>query len=118
MKVYNTFLALKDRERVPRKIKKYFLGKKLSKNKLRKLLATVKIGTVTRDMYHASEIYPYRFCPKCGCRHSYGSGNKTEYPEHWEYFYCLRCLNIVAYIDNSPYVHALECKEWDYNPIP
>lgn len=117
MNVPRVFYALKEKEKVPRKFKKAFLGKKFSKNKLRKLLATVRIGTRTTTMYHASEIYPYQFCPKCGCLHYYGTGNKTSYPEHWEYFYCLRCNHTVAYIDNSPFIHALECPEWDYNPI-
>ena len=42
---------------------------------------------------------------------------QTMYPEHWEFFHCARCGNVVGYIDNSPFIHALECKDDDYNPV-
>ena len=105
-----------EKERLPRKLKKRFLGKKMSRNKLRKLLDSVVIHDTADTMYDYPDIHPYAFCPNCGCKASYGSGNKTSYPEHWEYFYCIRCNNVVGYIDNSPFIHALECKGNDYDP--
>ncbi len=103
--------------RLPRKAKKFLQGLKMSKSKLRKLLNTVEIGEPIRTMYERREIKPFSFCPKCGFTHYRGGGNMTEYPEHWENFYCIKCNNIVGYIDNSPFIHALECKDNDYNPV-
>lgn len=100
----------------PRKLKLAILGRKLSKTKIRKLLSTVKLGEPIQTMYDRRDIFPYPFCPKCGCRQCYGTGNKASYPEHWEYFYCLRCRNVVGYIDNSPFVHALECADNNFDP--
>lgn len=101
-------------KRLPRKLKKRILGKKISKSKIRKLLSVVKI------IYHKdgeSEIYPNEFCPHCGCTITFGTGNNVPYPEWWEYYYCARCGAIVGYIDNSPFIHALECKHNNYNPV-
>ena len=99
---------------LPRKVKKKLYGKKMSRGKLRQLLDLVTIGTPSKTMYVLSDINPYPFCPCCGFIGMRGTGNKTQYPEHWEYFYCLRCGFQVGYIDNSPFVHALECKEYGY----
>ena len=111
------YYALRYGYPIPRKTKKALLGNRMSKSKLRTLLASVKIGKPTTTMYESSEIEPYEFCPNCGCTLMFGSGNLTAHPEHWEKFYCGRCNDIVAYIDNSPFVHALECKEENYNPV-
>lgn len=113
-KVYN---AIMYREKLPRKVKKYVLGKKMSKSKLNRLLKSVVVKSSADTMYDAPEILPHPFCPNCGCTGEIGSGNLTSYPEHWEKFYCIRCHEITAYIDNSPYIHALECKEDNYNPV-
>lgn len=94
--------------KLPRKIKKKILGRKLTKSKLRKLLSLVEVVKGAKTMFETPEVKPYLFCPNCGCRYMYGSGNKVGYPEHWEYFYCLRCDEIVASIDNSPFIHILE----------
>lgn len=114
---YKHFNALQYHEKVPRKSKKAILGPKLTSGKLNKLLKTVTFGEPIVTMYEEREIYPYAFCPKCGCKSYYGTGNKTGYPEHWEYFHCLRCRNVVGYIDNSAFIHALECPEENYNPV-
>ncbi len=104
-------------EKMPRKLKKRLLGKKMPIGKLRLLLKSVVVHKSSNTMYGSPDVYPYLFCPKCGCREYYGTGNKTIYPEHWEYFYCLRCNHTVGYIDNSPFIHALECKHHDYDPV-
>lgn len=111
------YYDLRDGCHIPRKMKKKILGKKMGSSKLNQLLKSVKIGEPIETMFETRDIYPYEFCPKCGCKESYGSGNLTEYPEHWEKFYCLRCKNIVGYIDNSPFIHALECADSNYNPV-
>lgn len=95
-------------EKLPRKTKKHFLGKRMSNSKLKKLLDLVEV--------ESKEIKPFAFCPSCGCTSMRGTGNDAVYPEHWEYFYCSRCSKVVGYIDNSPFVHALECKENNYDP--
>lgn len=103
-------------DKIPRKAKKIILGKRMTKSKLKKLLKTVKLGEPIRTMYERREILPFVFCPKCGCTKYKGSGNLTCYPEHWEKFNCIRCNNLVGYIDNSPFIHALECADDNYDP--
>jgi len=104
--------------KMSRKNKKRLLDRKIDKCKLRKMLSETIIGNHIKTMYEIVSFKPHGvFCPKCGETGYIGSGNMTEYPEHWEKFYCLRCSNIVGYIDNSPFVHALECKDNNYNPV-
>lgn len=110
------FESIQEGYRMPRKIKKHFLGKKMSKGKLNKLLMSVQIISIAKTMYESPEIKPYTFCPHCGCTGMTGSGNLTTYPEHWEKFRCIRCNKIVGYIDNSPFIHALECSDNNYDP--
>ena len=109
------FEAMYNREKLPRKVKKRLLGKRMSKGRLNKLLKSVEVIKGADTMYDAPEIKPYAFCPHCGCTGMRGTGNRTGYPEHWEYFHCLRCNEVVGYIDNSPFIHALECE--DYDPV-
>ena len=73
------------------------------------MLDSVELGDPITTMYERRKILPYAFCPNCGCKEYKGTGNMSVYPEHWEEFNCLRCYNLVAYIDNSPFIHALEC---------
>lgn len=110
------YQSLQNDERMPRKVKKIILGKRMSKGKLNKLLKTVQIINTANTMYESPEIKPYTFCPHCGCTGMTGSGNLTTYPEHWENFRCLRCNKIVGYIDNSPFSHALEYPNDNYDP--
>ena len=103
-------------KRLPRKIKKAMFRKRMAKSKLKRLLKSVKLGKPIRTMYERREILPFAFCPKCGCTGYIGSGNLTAYPEHWEKFHCTECGNLVGYIDNSPFIHALECPHNNYDP--
>ncbi len=114
---YKYAAKLYEGEKISRKSKKYFLGKRLGKSKLQKLLDSVEIIESATNMYHGPIIKPYEFCPFCGSTGTRGTGNLTVYPEHWEYFHCVRCNKVVGYIDNSAYVSALECKEFGYDPI-
>lgn len=103
--------------RIPRKLKKAILGEKINKGILRKMLAKTVVGEPIKTMYERVEFTPFgEFCPKCGEPGYIGTGNRTEYPEHWETFRCLRCRTVVGYIDNSPFIHALECKDNNYDP--
>jgi len=113
---YKHIMAVIEGSNLPRKPKKRILGPKIPKSKLNHLLKSVKLGDPIRTMYERREILPYAFCPKCGCRGYSGTGNLTSYPEHWEKFNCFRCNNLVGYIDNSPFIHALECADDDYDP--
>jgi transcription initiation factor IIE alpha subunit len=106
-----------DYDRLPRRIKKHVFGKRMRKSTLQRLLDSVELGMPIKTMYERRESNTGLFCPHCGYRDYRGGGNRAEYPEHWEYFRCLRCGSVVGYIDNSPFIHALECKEWDYNPV-
>ena len=118
MKINNkTLEAAYNGEKLPRKIKKAVFGKRMRKSKLKALLKSVEIISSASTMYESPEIKPYAFCPHCGCMLMRGSGNMTSYPEHWEYFRCLKCNNVVAYIDNSPFIHALECADNGYDPV-
>lgn len=96
--------------RIPRKIKKKTLGYRVSSCKLKRMIKEAKPGEPIITMYERREFSPHgAFCPNCGEKDYVGLGNMTSYPEHWEYFECIRCRKNVAYIDNSPFVHALEC---------
>ena len=103
-------------EKLPRKLKKELLGKRMSSSKLNRLLKTVQVVSVAKTMYEVPDIKPYLFCPHCGCTMAQGTGNLTTYPEHWEYFHCLRCREVVGCIDNSPFIHALQCADNNYDP--
>jgi hypothetical protein len=103
--------------RIPRKLKKQILGIKIKKSVLKKMLDETVVGIPIRTMYERVEFTPHgSFCPKCGEKGYVGSGNRTQYPEHWETFRCIRCRSTVGYIDNSPFIHALECKDNEYDP--
>ena len=100
--------AITNGEKLPRKTKKFILGKKMSQTKLRSLIESVElIPTGDNDI----KIKPFLFCPHCGCKDLFGTGNQTEYPEHWEQFYCQRCGQQVGCIDNSRFIHILEYKD-------
>ena len=94
--------------RIPRKIKKRVLGKRIRRRDLRHKLNTLKIGDPIVTMWERREINHGMFCPHCGETKHVGTGNMTSYPEHWEDFKCLRCRRVVARIDNSPFIHVLE----------
>ena len=90
---------------------------KLSKSILQKMLKETIIWSPVKTMFERRSFKPYgAFCPNCGETKYISSWNRTSYPDHWEYFICIRCKKIVGYIDNSPFIHALECKHNDYDP--
>jgi Fe2+ or Zn2+ uptake regulation protein len=94
--------------RLPRKLKKRVLGKRISGATVRRWLRELRVYEPAKTMYESAVVHPHLFCPNCGCTEMRGTGNKTFYPEHWECFYCLRCGRQVAEIDNSPFIHVLE----------
>src|SRR5687768_4951240 len=100
--------------RIPRKLKKKILGKKMKRKHLRYMLRTLKLGPPVKTMYERVESNHGLFCPKCGERGVRRTGNMTTYPEHWEDFFCLRCGHKVGVIDNSPFYHALQFPESNY----
>jgi len=100
-------------EKLSRKLKKAFLGRRLSKKKLRKLLDSVVI-IPAKNGHDMSTILPFMFCPQCGCTQYRSTGNMAVYPERWVYCFCERCNFKVMASDNSPYYHALELKEYGY----
>lgn len=101
-------MAIRNGEKLPRKVKKHILGKRISKSRLNRLIKSVKVINHAGTMYEEPVVEPHLFCPHCGCSGIVGTGNMTSYPEHWENFYCSRCHEIVAFIDNSPFTHILE----------
>jgi ribosomal protein S27AE len=99
-------------EKVSRKTKKQTLGKRIGKSGLKKLLNSVQI--IPNKYPQPATILPYPFCPKCGCSETRMTGNMADHPELWVRSYCLRCGFLVGEADNSPFVHALECYEFNY----
>jgi hypothetical protein len=88
------------------------IGPYLNKTELQNLLDSV---VITENKYpNPPTIKPYEFCPRCGCSWTSSTGNMTQYPEHYEQWFCLRCGFLVAMVDNCPSTHALEWKENDY----
>ncbi len=101
---------------LPRKLKKKYLGLKLNKSKLRNKLSKVIIYESAHTCYDVPNMNCEPFCPHCGCKVTYTVDHGAAYPEVWVSEICSRCDNTVGYIDNSPYTHALECKDNDYDP--
>jgi len=113
--VCKVYQSISDGLKMPRKVKKWILGERISHCKLTRMKKNTVLGEPIQTMYERREAKPYGlFCPKCGYPGYHGSGNRTSYPEHWEYFYCNKCYNIVGIIDNSPFQHALEFPENNY----
>lgn len=110
---YKYHHAIYNGQKVPRKIKKYFLGTKISGchlNRLRKSVTIQLFKNEQRPSYPIIKFIPYAFCPNCGCEGYRGYYREGYYPEVWNTYYCLRCGKIVAREDNSPFTHILE--EW------
>lgn len=94
--------------KVPRKIKKHFLGTKMSRAKLRKRIDEVTLLHSSPYENSYTVLTPSdEFCPNCGCERSYTFGNRVSYPQVWQYWYCLRCNEVVAYADNHYPRHIL-----------
>lgn len=96
---------------VSRKTKKFILGKKMNKRKLKARLAAVD---VTKNRYPEPATLSDEFCPKCGCEATRSTGNMAPYPEVWVEEKCLRCGFLVGMADNSPWYRALEFPENNY----
>lgn len=110
--------ALTERGKIPRKAKKWAIGKRLSGCEVRRMIRRTVLGEEIRTMYERREAHPHGlFCPKCGVSETHQTHNMASYPEAWYHFYCLRCRFKVAYIDNSPYVHVLE-EMLEGRPVP
>ena len=56
MKVYT---AIQLNDKLPRKVKKAVLGKRMSTGKLKKLLKTVEVVSLAQTMYESPIIKPY-----------------------------------------------------------
>ena len=89
------YSKLKWGEKIPRKAKKYIMGKKLSKCKVKRMIKAYKHGDDG-------------FCPNCGSCITHSTHNMAEYPEVWIKHYCIRCGELVAYEDNSPLISVLD----------
>ena len=96
---------------VSRKTKKFILGKKMNKRKLKARLAAV---VVTKNRYPEPATLSDDFCPKCGCEATRHTDNMAPYPEVWVKETCLRCGFLIGMADNSPWHHALEFPENNY----
>ena len=90
------------------KLKK--MGRKISKKKLRELLASVKV--IKNKYPQPATILPFEFCPKCGCQEINRTGNMVAPPEVYDKAFCARCGFLVAMADNSPYYHCLESQDY------
>ena len=81
--------------KLPRKIKKFMIGKKVSKSQLKNIIKSYKTGDAT-------------FCPECGCSAARFYDHGVPYPEVWADFICLRCGYIVATADNSEMTYVFD----------
>lgn len=95
-----TYQALVDKERIPRKHKLAWLGRRLSKKQIREKIER------WRSRPEDEQNHSY-FCPNCGCGSGYLHDHEVEYPEIWKDEYCLRCHTKIAWTDNSPWRFAL-----------
>lgn len=105
------FVNGQDVSLLSRKTKKAIVGKKMNRSKLKKRLAAV---VVTENRYPSPATISDEFCPRCGCEGTRSTGNMAPYPEVWVQVFCIRCGFIVGTADNSPWVHALEVAEDNY----
>lgn len=103
-KYYNRFL---NGDKIPRKYKKLFLGKCLSKTQIKLALRKLHIIKKIETIYDGYGIDGEVFCLKCGCKEIKSTGNMSSYPELYERDYCARCGHMVAEADNSPYYHEI-----------
>lgn len=101
------FFRLINDEKIPRKAKKYWIGEKQSKCKIRQRLRKV-ILTEIHTIYDGYGLSDH-FCTKCGCSIYKTTGNMAEYPEIYVIERCARCNHIVAEADNSPFYHEIYC---------
>ena len=101
---YAKFKKAINAEKMPRKIKKYILGKKINKSNIKKLIDKLSIETSCSSV----NIKPFEFCPHCGCKETRVEDNGVPYPEIWVDIYCLRCDEWVCGADNSRFHHILE----------
>lgn len=106
--------AIQYNRKLPRKLKKFWLGRKENRRQLNALLDNVKIIPSKKPGYLAAEIKPFEFCPKCGCSASRSTENLAGYPECYIQSFCARCGFLVAVVDNSPRIHCLTYKEFKY----
>lgn len=98
-------------EFLSRKEKKYYIGTKLNKNKIRRRLAEMIIyidenGDITD--------YSDHFCPECGCEVAKSTGNSVPYPEVFERVLCMRCGFLMGEADNSPHHSFFELDDGEY----
>ena len=96
-----TFESISRGEKVPRKFKLAFIGRKISKKDLK---AKIK-RWLLKDEQRQSRSY---FCPNCGCGTGYLYDHNVEYPERWIEEFCLRCHSRIAITDNSPWYYELD----------
>jgi len=102
------YWALRAKDKLPRKVKKVLLGRKIGSATLNKMVKSIICSYRPKTMFEMPEFNHDTFCPKCGCKSMHGTGNMAHYPEHWERFNCDRCGYLVGNIDNSPFYHVLE----------
>lgn len=106
--IFKYWSKMQDCEKVPRRYKKFILGKRLSKTQLKQKIKNFKVEHHQKHIYESSIFNMKPFCPKCGCEVVRRTGNMAVYPELWEKMYCLRCGEMVCEADNSTYFHVLE----------
>lgn len=109
---YAEFKKAMESDKMPRKIKKNILGKKINKTNIKRMINNLEIETSCSTVY----IKPFEFCPKCGCRETMVEDHGVPYPEIWVDIYCLRCGQWVCGADNSRFHHILE-EHVDINQI-
>ena len=115
MNYHKAYTALRFGDRLPRKIKKEILGKKISKTKLKAKLKYISDSEQSLfEMWNNDNSFN-PFCPICGCEVSYTIHHSVEYPEVWNEDFCGRCGNKVGCQDNSKPYHVLELEDFCFD---
>jgi len=80
----------------------------MPKKELQKMIDSVFIVQDKKSPHLEPYIFPFAFCPICGCSQMRVVNRHVPYPEIWIIGYCKRCGNRVGEADNSRFFHVLE----------
>ena len=91
--------------KISRKKKKTLLGRKIPKSSLKKLIRVCVSHMKGKIIYESREVFPYPFCPKCGCKSQTTYGPVSGDPESLQQHDCSRCAYTVAQQGLGEYYH-------------
>lgn len=101
-KVISKYENLIAGEKISRKDKLFFFGRRMKKRDLQK-----KNDQLKESVLEVGHNY-FTHCHKCGCEVTYTIDHEAPCPEMWIEYFCLRCHSLIAYVDNSPLILMLD----------